>query len=132
MPHNSADAPPDPFPLGRSPLVGRMRERALLRARLDAARGGSGSVALISGEPGVGKTRLLDFLADEARQAGCVVLRGGASNAAGMPPYLPFLEALGRHVRSAAEVDLRRQAETLAGPLHALLPELAARIGTGG
>jgi hypothetical protein len=57
------------------------------------------------------------------------VLRGGASEAAGMPPYLPFLEALGQHVRTTPPDELRVQAGDTAGILTSILPELVARLG---
>src|SRR5262249_4651482 len=44
------------------PLVGRERELGDLLARLDRARGGAGGALILSGEPGIGKTRLLEEL----------------------------------------------------------------------
>jgi DNA-binding NarL/FixJ family response regulator len=58
-------------------LVGRQVElRELQRVVAQAARGSSGAV-LIGGEPGIGKTRLLDVVSREAQQLGCPVLRTG-------------------------------------------------------
>ena len=54
-------------------------------------------IVFISCEPGIGKTRLLNAIAGRAEQVSALVLQGGASEAEGMPPYLPFLEALGTH-----------------------------------
>jgi tetratricopeptide (TPR) repeat protein len=59
-------------------LVGRDRELAVLRAVLDAATAGRPTVALLVGEPGIGKTRLADEAAVIARAAGMRVLRGEA------------------------------------------------------
>ena len=115
------DAPPD--------LFGRAREQALLRRRLEAAIAGRGAVVLVGGEPGAGKTRLLDALAAEAARAGATVLRGGASEAAGMPPYLPFIEALGPYIRSAPVDRLSRQIGLHASALAGILPEAAERVG---
>jgi predicted ATPase len=83
-------------------FVGRERERARLPAALDAAARGQGGVALVSGEAGIGKTRLLHEMTSEARAAGWQVIAGRANETEGAPPYLPFLESLREHVRSCA------------------------------
>src|SRR5439155_19229545 len=111
------------------PLAGRQREFAALWGQFETAAGGRTRAALVAGEPGIGKTRLLDALAARAAGEGALVLRGGASEAAGMPPYLPFLQALGRHVRAAHPDELRAQAGALAPVLATILPELAVRLG---
>src|SRR6476469_6594673 len=49
-------------------LLGRRREREVLTRLLEAARGGDGGVLVVHGEPGVGKTALLDWLVEEGRQ----------------------------------------------------------------
>ena len=98
----------------RPPPVGRQRELTLLWGQFEAAAGGRTSVALVTGEPGIGKTRLLDEIAARATQASATVLRGGASPAEGMPPYLPFLEALGQHIRATPPDQLREQAGLVA------------------
>src|SRR4051812_13763201 len=51
-------------PEGR--LLGRERERGALSGLLDAVRGGHGGVLVVHGEPGVGKTALLDWTVREA------------------------------------------------------------------
>jgi predicted ATPase len=83
--------------MDRGHFVGRERERAVLDARLRAARGGDGQVVLVAGEPGVGKTRLVK----ESVEHG---VWGRASDDEGGPPYWPFrqiLRALGRKVPEA-------------------------------
>ncbi|RAQ94301.1 helix-turn-helix transcriptional regulator [Thermogemmatispora tikiterensis] len=110
-------------------LVGRDRELARLRSLEAKSRAGSLQVALLAGEPGLGKTRLLREIARCARQQGTTVLEGGASDAEGMPPYLPFLEALGQHIRSASTDELRAQAGTMVSVLATILPELSLRLG---
>src|ERR1700681_3206196 len=49
-------------------LLGRQREREVLGRLLNAARGGDGGVLVVHGEPGVGKTALLDWTVEEGRQ----------------------------------------------------------------
>jgi predicted ATPase len=111
------------------PLAGRRDELGALWDQFLRARERRGGVALVTGESGIGKTRLLDEIADLASEAGAVILRGGASEADGMPPYLPFLEALGDYIRVASQESLLAQAGSLAPMLVTILPELAERLG---
>ncbi|HST03363.1 MAG TPA: ATP-binding protein, partial [Chloroflexia bacterium] len=89
-------------------LVGREPLLALIREQLVQIRSHGLRVVLLSGEPGIGKSRVLEAMAEEAVRQGLSVLAGGASDAVGMPPYLPFLEALGSYVRNAP-LDLLRE-----------------------
>ena len=66
----------NPFSAPGAALVGRDRELAALTARLDQAVAGQGGVALLAGEPGIGKTRLAEELAATARVRGARVLMG--------------------------------------------------------
>lgn len=110
-------------------LAGRHEEISLLSQSLHAAAQGQLAVALLTGEPGIGKTRLLETLAQRAQAEGFIVLRGGAFEAEGMPPYLPFLEALGDHVRRAPTEQVRAELGPYGGVLSAILPEIAVQIG---
>ncbi len=107
------------------PMVGRQRELTLVMNHFEAAKGGHAHVVLLIGEPGIGKTRLLDEVALRTAQDGAVVLRGSASGAEGMPAFLPFLEALGRYIRVASQDQLRTQLAAVPQMLANLLPELA-------
>lgn len=108
--------------------IGRDRERALLHARFDEALAGSGSIVLIAGDPGIGKTLLLDTVAQQAESVGATVLRGGMSEDEGMPPYLPFLEALGQYISEAPIEALRQQLGYRAAILSGILPEISHRL----
>jgi predicted ATPase len=96
---------------------------------LAEARAGRETVVLLPGAPGIGKTRLLEAFLPPAAAAGATVLRGGASQAEGMPPYVPFLEALGGYVAAAPVGRLRAQVGARAAILAPLLPEIPARLG---
>ena len=74
------------------PLVGRDRELALLHDRLTAARDGRGSLVLISGEAGIGKTALADALCRDAADSGAHVLIGHCYDRTETPPYGPWIE----------------------------------------
>ncbi len=84
---------PVPAPLAGPPgdLVGRTEELRILDAELEGARAGARAV-VVSGEPGVGKTALLDRWAAGATARGAVVLRGRAE--AGELALQPVLDAL--------------------------------------
>src|SRR2546421_2537852 len=111
-----------------APIVGRQRELTLLMNHYEAVRGGHARVVLLTGEPGIGKTRLLDEVALRTARDGAVVLHGNASEAEGMPPFLPFLEALGRYIRATPPDQLRTQIAAVPQTLVNLLPELAVYL----
>ena len=77
-------------------LVGRERELATLRAAFDAALTGRGSLMLIGGEAGIGKTALAEALLAGAVTQGALVLVGRCYDLSETPPYGPWTEALGR------------------------------------
>jgi DNA-binding CsgD family transcriptional regulator len=112
------------------PLVGRTRELEIIFNHFEACRNALLRVVLVSGEPGIGKTRLLNEVAWQLNKAGAVVLRGGASQAEGMPPYLPFLEALGKYIQQVDLEVLQGQVDRLGTTLITILPELADRLKT--
>src|SRR5215471_8568746 len=105
-------------------LVGRQRELESLWNQFEQSTAGRPRIALVAGEPGIGKTHLLREVARRTEQMGTPVLHGGASDAEGMPPYLPYLEALGQHIRATAPEELREQTGAMTSVLATILPEL--------
>jgi predicted ATPase/DNA-binding SARP family transcriptional activator len=107
------------------PCVGREHELDRLLSELDRARRGDGRLILIQGEPGIGKSRLLDELGRLARRQGARVLVARAYEMERDLPYAPIVEALSTFLRT--NVDPAEVAAAL-GPgapqLGALIPTL--------
>ncbi len=78
----------------RTPFVGRTSERATLSGALARALGGAGSLVLIGGAPGIGKTRLAEEVAADAAGREMAVLAGHNYEMAGASPYVAFVEIL--------------------------------------
>ncbi len=89
-------------------LVGRERERALLRDQLAAARAGRGGLVLLGGEAGIGKTTLVEALCREAADQGLLVLVGRCYDLAETPPYGPWRDLLGHYQQQLADPVLPR------------------------
>ena len=92
-------------PSDREPLVGRETELASLHQALDAARDGGVRVVAIGGEPGIGKTRIVDEAAAEAGARGAAVVRGRADEDA--RAYGPWRGALRPLVAAASGLPAR-------------------------
>lgn len=103
-------------------FVGRAHALAELDAALDAARGGRGSLVLVTGDPGIGKTRLVAEMAGHARTRGMLVLWGTCWEGGGVPAYWPWAQVLRAWMRDAGAASL-----DMMGPgavdLAPLLPE---------
>lgn len=76
------------------PLVARQSELSVVRGAVEAARGGHGEAVLITGEAGIGKTRLLDESRAVAVGQGMLALKGRAVESGGA--YRPLVEAFAR------------------------------------
>ncbi len=76
------------------PFVGRQRERARLLALIERAQSGRGGLAFVEGEAGIGKTRLLENVAEGAAWRGMTVVWGRGRELTGLAPFAPLDEAL--------------------------------------
>jgi predicted Ser/Thr protein kinase len=112
----------------RGRLVGRSAELDGLRKHWLQAQSGQGHLVLISGEPGVGKTRLADELIAYVRLSGGLVLQGGCYEYEATMPYLPLAEALRDWAHAQTDDALRRRAGSSATELAKLAPEIEARL----
>jgi DNA-binding SARP family transcriptional activator/tetratricopeptide (TPR) repeat protein len=121
------DAPSDDL-LGETPtdaFVGRADECATLNRLIDDVRAGRGRVGLVAGEPGIGKTRLCEAVANSARERGLHVVWGNGYEGDGAPAFWPWVLVL----RELAEVMPDGVAGALtpstAGDIARVVPEYA-------
>jgi predicted ATPase len=105
-------------------LVGRDDELSLLLRALEAARRGHGSLVWISGEAGVGKTRLAQEIGALAAAGDSSVLWSRCIEADGAPPYWPWAEIVRAFIRERSRKEFAAIAGSTADRLAALVPEL--------
>jgi tetratricopeptide (TPR) repeat protein len=109
------------------PLIGRVDERDALATAWKRALESTQQVALISGEPGVGKTRLAAELARRVHGDGAVVLFGRCDEELSVP-YQPFAEAIGTYATACSDDVVLAQLGGSGGDLARLVPSLASRF----
>jgi len=127
VPAKEAASPADPR-RGSAVLIGREAEMTQIRACLDAARMGKGQLVILTGEAGIGKTRLAEEVAEAANLLGCTVLWGRSGEGEHDVPYASFSEALRAFSRLRPIRALRRELQGAEAVLD-LVPELAALAG---
>src|SRR5713101_3808127 len=88
-------------PLATQSFVGRERELAELRLGLEDSIAGHGRLFLVSGEPGIGKTRLAAETASGANEKGVKVIWGRCWEGDGVPGFWPWIQIMS----SFAETD---------------------------
>jgi DNA-binding SARP family transcriptional activator len=108
----------------RGALVGYERELGALEDLLERALAGEGALALIAGEPGVGKTRLADELAAVAGARGAEVVWGRAAVGTGAPAYWAWIQVLRALLSERDALAVRAELGAGAAELAELLPEL--------
>jgi predicted ATPase len=114
---------------GSRPTVGRQLEWAALRSGFEDAAAGRGLLLCVTGEPGLGKTTLVDSFLEELAASGhaCGIARGRCSERlAGAEAYLPFLEALDNLLQSDAGPAAAQAMKLLAPTWYVQLAPLAA------
>ena len=108
-----------------TPWVGRSTQLDRLRGELEAAREGQTGLVLLTGEGGIGKTRLLAELAAGAE--GFAVLYGRCDEEE-LFAFGPWIELLGAHLATVPDAELPGLLAQDAGALARLLPELGTRV----
>jgi len=109
-------------------FVGRSAELDKLKRAIDSALGGHGSLIMVAGEPGIGKTFLTEQAANYAKLRGAQTLLGRCHETEGGIPYLPFVEALRQYVQSRPDEALREELGSGAADVAILVSEVSERI----
>src|SRR5262249_28996978 len=120
---------------GLTPLVGREEELGLLRRRWEQAKTGEGQVVLLSGEPGIGKSRLVQTLKEQVLTEGATRIEFRCSPYHQNSAFYPIIEHLQRLLQfaphEAPQAKLDKLAQMLSHyrfPQADTLPLLAALL----
>lgn len=105
-------------------FIGRQDELGRLVAAFERARSGAAGIVVVTGEAGIGKSRLLAEFAAQVRKAGGRTLAGGAMQFQEALPYAPFTEALRPVLRASDDAFVARIVGPSRQDLARLFPEL--------
>ena len=121
----SASTRPSAVPARLTPFVARDAERASLRRLVDDALAGHGGLALVVGEPGVGKSRLVAEIGEEAQAHGMRVLTGHCVEMSGAAPYRPYVEIIEQAISNPrSPLALRKALGDVAPEIARIAPSL--------
>src|SRR5947209_8137143 len=101
---------------------------ARLSAALDSALAGHGGIVMLTGVPGIGKTRTAREISDRAGAAGATVLWGRCSEERGAPPFWPWVQIVRAYSLAHTPEDLFSDLGSGAADLAGLVPELVDRL----
>jgi DNA-binding CsgD family transcriptional regulator len=111
-----------------SVLIGRNQELNILEQALSAARRGIGCCILLTGEAGIGKSRLIEELKRQAASEKFTILQGNCFEQTLSFPYAPWIDALRASIAPLAATEIKKLLGSLAPEFMKLLPELALLI----
>jgi tetratricopeptide (TPR) repeat protein len=124
-----APLPDHKSPLYRRVFVGREKEIKTLQTAFDRALSGEGSVMMVVGEPGIGKTALCEQTATYVGLRGGLVLIGHCYEKGSLSlPYLPFIEALRSYVLHKGDEELRHELGSGATYVGRIISEVKERF----
>jgi DNA-binding CsgD family transcriptional regulator len=109
-------------------LVGRQGVLETLRAKLVDAFAGRGSVVMLAGEAGIGKTAVARAFTSFARERGAIVLTGSCFEGGWQPAYAPWVEALDAYAAGADPERLSRRLGASVPPLAQVVPALRSAL----
>jgi DNA-binding CsgD family transcriptional regulator/tetratricopeptide (TPR) repeat protein len=109
-------------------LIGRTAEFAVFHLLLEQAKSGSGHVALLGGEAGVGKSRLVAEVKTSAEREGFLLLQGNCFQADRAFPYAPFLDLLRASFSGSSSLPRHHDLLPFAQELSQFLPDVTPHI----
>ena len=109
-------------------LIGRTAELAAFHLLIEQAKSGSGHVALLSGQAGVGKSRLVAEVKTTAAGQGFLLLQGNCFQADRAFPYAPFLDLLRSSFSGSSRLPSHRDLLPFAQELSQFLPDVTPLI----
>jgi len=109
-------------------LIGRAADLTALQALIEQAESGSGQVALLSGEAGVGKSRLVAEVKTSAERGGFLLLQGNCFQADRAFPYAPFLDLLRSYFSGSSPLTRHHDLIPFEQELSQLLPDATPLI----
>jgi tetratricopeptide (TPR) repeat protein len=116
-------------PLYRPVFVGREAELKQLQSAFDGAISGQGSLLMVVGEPGIGKTALCEQVSTYVTLRGGKTLVGHCYEEGSLSlPYLAFVEALRSYVLTRDTKDLRKELGTGASDVARIVSEIRERL----
>ena len=110
------------IPAYTTPFTGRQEELAALAGHLGAIEADESRLVVVSGEPGIGKTRLVAKLMDLARDRGMLVLYGGGDDERALP-FQPLAEALRAYLYAGVDEIRRSGLDSEIAELARLMPD---------
>ncbi|MFC4705958.1 helix-turn-helix transcriptional regulator [Paraburkholderia caffeinitolerans] len=111
----------------RTPVIGREAELGALAGLVGHMIDGHGAIAMLAGEPGIGKTHTAQALASRATH-GVRVLWGRCNEQPGAPPYWPWLQIMRAWLAGRDEETLRAVPVSTVAPIAEIFPEIRQRI----
>ncbi|HKP63130.1 MAG TPA: AAA family ATPase [Polyangiales bacterium] len=121
-----------PVPAQGASFVGREKDVAELNGAMVQCLRGRGSLVLIAGEPGIGKSRLMGEFATLAQRAGVVALWANCWEGGEAPVFWPWIQVLRGYFRGRDRAELIAELGPAAAELERLLPELGTSVHSRG
>ncbi len=124
--HDSEQIPLADEHRGAIPFIGRERELTILRQALDQVQRGQRRTVLLSGDAGIGKTRVAEILSAEALSRGFRVGWGSCHEWEGAPAFWPWIQVLRSIARADDLARIERELGSRFATLVHLVPDLVA------